>query len=132
MQFVKVKQDWEHGRMVYEIEFVAGTGSVHTEYDYEIDASTGEIISYDCDAENYAPPQNANTNGRISEDAAKKIALARVPGATSGNIYKFKLDRDDGRWEYEGEIRYGAMEYEFTIDALTGDIIEWDADTLYD
>ncbi len=84
----------------------------------------------------YAPAQNANSstsaNGRISEDAAKKIALARVPGATSNNIYKFKLDFDDGRWEYEGEIRYGTMEYEFTIDAATGTIVEWDSDSIYD
>ena len=135
MQFVKAKQDWEKGRMVYEIEFVSSTGSGYTEYDYEIDAATWTILSYDYDIEGYTPAQNANSstsaNGRISEDAAKKIALARVPGATSRNIYKFKLDFDDGRWEYEGEILYGTMEYEFTIDAATGTIIEWDSESIY-
>lgn len=69
---------------------------------------------------------------KISEATAKQTALSRVPGATAANIYKFKLDFDDGRWEYEGEIRYGTMEYEFTIDATTGNIIEWDADSIYD
>lgn len=69
---------------------------------------------------------------KISEATAKQIALSSVPGATAANIYKFKLDFDDGRWEYEGEIRYGTMEYDFTIDANTGAIIEWDMESIYD
>lgn len=133
VQFVKTQQDWENGRKVYEIEFVVSNGSGYTEYDYEIDAATGKIVSYDYDAESYTPPaQNTNGSVKISEAAAKQTALARVPGATTANIYKIKLDFDDGRWEYEGEIRYGAYEYEFTIDATTGNIIEWDVDSIYD
>ena len=133
-QFVKTQQDWEHGKKVYEIEFIVSSGIGYTEYDYEIDVVTGKIVSYDYDAENYTPSQNTNTNAnvKISEAAAKQTALSRVPGATAANIYKFKLDFDDGRWEYEGEIRYGTMEYDFTIDANTGAIIEWDMESIYD
>lgn len=29
-------------------------------------------------------------------------------------------------------IIYGDMEYEFTIDANTGEILEWDMDSVYD
>lgn len=134
VQFVKAQQDWENGRKVYEIEFIVSGGTGYTEYDYEIDAATGKIVSYDYDAENYTPSQNTNTNAnvKISEATAKQTALSRVPGATAANIYKFKLDFDDGRWEYEGEIRYGTMEYDFTIDANTGAIIEWDMESIYD
>ena len=130
VQFVKAQQDWEHGKKVYEIEFIVNTGTGYTEYDYEIDAATGKIVSYDYDAENYTPSQSTNTNAnvKISEAAAKQTALSRVPGATAANIYKFKLDFDDGRWEYEGEIRYGTYEYDFTIDANTGVFLEWDAE----
>ena len=130
VQFVKAQQDWEHGKKVYEIEFIVNTGTGYTEYDYEIDAATGKIVSYDYDAENYTPSQSTNTNAnvKISEAAAKQTALSRVPGATTANIYKFKLDFDDGRWEYEGEIRYGTYEYDFTIDANTGVFLEWDAE----
>ena len=134
VQFVKAQQDWENGRKVYEIEFIVSGGTGYTEYDYEIDAATGKIVSYDYDAESYTPSQNTNTNAnvKISEATAKQTALARVPGATAANLYKFKLDFDDGRWEYEGEIRYGKMEYDFTIDANTGAIIEWDMESIYD
>ena len=32
---------------------------------------------------------------------------------------------DDGRMLYEGEIIYGNTDYDFEIDAQTGDILEW-------
>ena len=126
----KSKLDYDDGRQVYEIEWYANGAK----YDYEVDAATGKIVSYDYDAENYTPSQSTNTNAnvKISEATAKQIALSSVPGATAANIYKFKLDFDDGRWEYEGEIRYGTMEYDFTIDANTGAIIEWDMESIYD
>lgn len=133
VQFVKAQQDWENGRKVYEIEFIVSDSTGYTEYDYEIDAATGKIVSYDHDAESYAPPaQSTNSGVKVTEATAKKTALSRVSGATAANLYKFKLDFDDGRWEYEGEIRYGTMEYDFTIDATTGAIIEWDMESIYD
>ena len=130
----KSKLDYDDGRQVYEIEFYVSGSNGYTEYDYEIEAATGKIVSYDYDAESYTPSQSTNTNAnvKISEATAKQTALARVPGATAANIYKFKLDFDDGRWEYEGEIRYGTMEYDFTIDANTGAVTEWDAESVYD
>ena len=39
------KLDNEHGRLVYEIEF----DSASTEYSYEINAMTGDIVEYDSD-----------------------------------------------------------------------------------
>ena len=132
----KSKLDYDDGRQVYEIEFVVSSGTGYTEYDYEIDAATGKIISYDYDAESYTTSQstntNANANVKISEATAKQTALARVSGATEKDIYEWKLDYDDGRPEYEGKIIYGGTEYEFTIDANTGAIIEWDMESIYD
>ena len=134
--FVKTKQDWEDGRLVYEIEFVVPSGSSYKEYDYEIDAYTAAVISYDYDIEaSYTLPASGSGTGSsatVTETSAKKTALAQVPGATEANIIKFKLDMDDGRWEYEGEIVYNNMEYDFTIDANTGSIIEWDVESVYD
>lgn len=48
---------------------------------------------------------------------AKQTVLNKVPGATAANIYEWKLDFDDGRWEYDGKIVYNLMEYDFTVDA---------------
>ena len=41
---------------------------------------------------------------------------------------KAKLDWDDGRQEYEVEFRQGRTEYDYTIDATTGAILESDRD----
>ena len=127
----KSKLDYEDGRQVYEIEFYVSGSSGYTEYDYEIEVATGKIVSYDHDAESYAPPaQSTNSGVKVTEASAKKTALAQVPGATEANIIKFKLDMDDGRWEYEGEFVYNHMEYDFTIDANTGTVLEWEAETI--
>ena len=46
VQFIKIKQDWEHGRAVYEIEFIANGN----EYEYEIDANTGAIVKWEVES----------------------------------------------------------------------------------
>ena len=118
---IKSKLDYEDGHQVYDIEWYAGGAK----YDYEIAADTGEIISYGCEEKTAGADSN---NVTVSEAAAKKTALDRVSGATDKDIYEWKLDYDDGRPEYEGKIIYGGTEYEFTIDAATGSVMEWDAE----
>lgn len=127
--FVVCELDWEHGRQVYEVEFYTNDAR---EFDYEIDASTGEVLSYDYDAEHYTAPSTGSEGGSISQERAKEIALAQVPGAVLSDIREFETDYDDGRLEYEGKIFYGGMEYEFTIDGYSGAIREWEADSIYD
>ncbi|MBS5145021.1 MAG: PepSY domain-containing protein [Butyricicoccus pullicaecorum] len=140
VRFVKAQKDFDDGRWLYEIEFIVSSANGYLEYDYDIDAATGKILSYDYDAEGYVPsvtppdskPSNPSSSAGISEATAKQNALARVPGATTANLYEFKKDFDDGRWEYEGKIVYKQMEYEFTIDASTGKFLDWDVESIYD
>ena len=117
----KSKLDYEDGRQVYDIEWYAGGAK----YDYEIAADTGEIISSAYEEKTMGADSK---NVTVSEADAKKTALDRVSGATDRDIYEWKLDYDDGRPEYEGKIIYGGTEYEFTIDAATGSVMEWDAE----
>ncbi|MBQ9990136.1 MAG: PepSY domain-containing protein [Lachnospiraceae bacterium] len=77
-----------------------------------------------------APAQTTTSSG-VSIDTARQTALARVPGATNDNI-RIHEDYDDGHRVYEGKIIYNAMEYEFEIDAATENVIEWDAESIYD
>lgn len=121
--FLKTKLDRDDGRLVYDVEFYTAD---YTEYDYEIDAADGTVLSSDFDAEGYTAPAEGST--AITADQAKEIALAEVPGATVDDIYEFELDRDDGRLEYEGAIWYDGTEYEFTIDGYSGAIRSWEAD----
>ena len=70
------------------------------------------------------PKKPSTTPRRISSEEAKKIALKKV----DGTIVDFELDDD----EYEVEIHANGKEYEITIDAYTGKIIEFKVDDLDD
>ena len=89
-------------------------------------AQTGENAEQPADNAQGNSGQNAPSgNGRISLEEARDIALARVEGATASNI-SIELDEDDGWYVYEGEIFYNGMEYEFEIDADSGNILKWE------
>ena len=122
---VSLKED--DGRRVYDVEFYSGS----TEYDYEIDAATGDILSYDNDVENFSIPQQQGTatGSYIGEDAAKAAALQRA-GLTEDQVRweKCELDEDDGRVSYELEFSSGQHEYECEVEAFTGEILNFEQD----
>ena len=68
------------------------------------------------------------SNSYIGVNRAMNIALKKVPGASNSHVKKIHLDRENGRMVYEGEIYYNGQEYEFDIDAVTGDIVKWKVD----
>lgn len=74
-----------------------------------------------------ATADSGNSQVKITLEEARQKALAKVSGATEKDI-RLELDWDDGRPVYEGEIYYGNMEYEFEIDANTGNFLEWSSD----
>ena len=122
VSFVRAGLDWDNGRMEYEVEFWKD----NVEYDYEIDAYTGTILHWDYDAEYYTGQAAGQTGSYLSEAEVRQIVEDRA--GVSGTFRELHLDRDDGRVVYEGEMRDGWTEYEFTLDAVTGTILEWDVD----
>ena len=120
--YIYAKKDWDDGRWVYDVEFWADG----KEYDYEILASNGTILSYDYDAEYQWNGSSSTSGDTISTEKVKSIVTDRA--GVSGTFRELKLERDDGRTVYEGEMRSGRTEYEFTIDAYTGAVLEWDTD----
>lgn len=124
--FVKSQLDRDDGRQVYDVEFYTAD---YKEYDYEIDATTGAVLSYDYDAESYRGGTGTSSGSQtITADRAKEIVLAEVPGATTSDIYEFETDRDDGRLEYEGTIYYNGTKYEFSVDGYSGAIRSWEVE----
>lgn len=74
-------------------------------------------------------PVNPSQDARITVDQARQIALDHA-GLTEDQVQmrKMNLDWDDGRQEYEIEFYRDGMEYEYTIDASDGTILEADRD----
>lgn len=128
--FTKMKLDREFGHSDYELEFFVG----NVEYDYEIDAADGTVRKFSRETHATAPFSNDGQQGQaaqpglIGEQKAMEIALARVPGAKPEHVRKLRLHYDDGMQLYEGEIFYNFREYEFEINAHTGDVVGWEID----
>ena len=137
--FLRAEPDYENGRNVFDVEFYQG----NTEYDYEIDATTGEIRSVDRDIESYQPqaqttqPQTGTTqtqtqSSQVSLEQARQIALSHAGLSADAVTYvKAGQEYDDGRLVYEFEFYQGATEYDYEIDAATGEIRSFDQDAEY-
>ena len=163
VQYLSSKMDYDDGKAVYDVEFVVNG----VEYDYEIDAVSGTILSVDQEADNYrAANQTAGTqaasqtsgnaasqkttaqsnstaqtanqgstaqqNNYIGEQAAQDAALAHA-GVSAQNVsfVRTKLDWDNGRWQYEVEFYDQGTEYDYSIDAVTGEVLGYDYDAEY-
>lgn len=93
-------------------------------------ASVSIIIA--ADARNTVAP-NASANGGtvyLAEETVKKLALNHA-GVQEADVtgVSVKLDRDDGRVEYEVKFRKDNVKYEYEIDAVTGTILSYDAES---
>ena len=128
--FIKVNLDRDDGRLVYDVEFYSG----NAEYDYEIDAATGDIVGYDSEIENYdIQAQIQQAGDVISLDQAKEAAL-KAAGLDAAGVkwIKEEFDRDDGKTVYELECISGEMEYDFEINAADGTVMEQGRESIYD
>ena len=124
--FVKVELEFEDNRLVYDVEFYSG----NVEYDYDIDAVSGAIVSADRDIENYVIPAQPSTEAKateISVEKAKQIALSHA-GVGSARFTKAKIDYENGVKVYEIEFKVGNMEYEYDINVLNGAIVSSSAE----
>ena len=124
--FVKVELELEDNRLVYDVEFYSG----NVEYDYDIDAVSGAIVSADKDIENYVIPAQPSTEAQateISVEKAKQIALSHA-GVGSARFTKAKIDYENGVKVYEIEFKVGNMEYEYDINVVNGAIVSSSAE----
>lgn len=119
----KIELDREKSSDVYEVE-VKSDG---VEYDLDIDAKTGKVLSTDRDDDNDDDSDDKVIvpNGKfITEEAAVKIALKQA----KGTVTDIELDKEDGRVIYEIEIKDGTYEYDFDIDAISGEVLKFEKD----
>ena len=127
--FTKEKLDYEDGIAVYDIEFYTNT----MEYEYEINATTGAVYSKDVETLHTGTGHGGHTTqtsgNYIGDDSAKSIALNHA-GFSAADVTRLKseFDIDDGQAVYEVEFYKDGREYEYTISAADGFIIEYDVD----
>lgn len=149
---VESELDVKNGKEVYEVEFESNGH----EYDYDIDANTGEILKSEKEPDKDVNKQQENkkTDNKSQEKAevkkearqetkteaqkdttdigkakAKAVAL-KDAGVSESKTTGLRVERDydDGRLEYNVDFRVGNKEYEYEIDAKTGKILDKDID----
>lgn len=77
------------------------------------------------DALSDVPPQ---TDSTLTEEDAKAIALAHA-GFTADQVKNLHAQFDRDRIDhYDVEFRHNGWEYDYEIDAATGEILSWDKD----
>ncbi len=152
--YIKIEPDFEDFQILYDIEFIAdgnkydysvkssngeivkkdietgiiadsaqNSGNVSQE-DNNIQTSQGENTQTQQEQSAQTPQAQSDY---IGVDKAKEIALNNA-GLSENNVVftKSKLDRDNGLVVYDIEFIQNNMEYEYEIDALTGDILSYD------
>lgn len=119
ISFKEVKTKTDKGVLVYDIEFV----TADTEYEYTIDAATGDII--ECSSEKIDTASDPRNDEKISESQAKDTAAVHA-GLSAGSVTftDVKLELDNDVWVYEIEFVSGDTEYKYKINAVTGEIME--------
>ena len=126
--FLKAEFDYDDGRMVYEVEFHSGS----KKYEYEIDASNGQVVKYETEATGTAPSTgSANSSSYIGESAAKAAALSHAGVKESDTKYcNAWLEYDDGRAEcYEVEFMVGSSRYEYEIALTSATVLKHEVKT---
>ncbi|MDY4574709.1 MAG: PepSY domain-containing protein [Intestinibacter sp.] len=135
-EIIKFKLEKDDGILQYDATLVKD----NMEYDIDVDANTGKILSlekevYDeedkLEDQTISKESNKDENtteakeNYISREEAKKIMKNKASGAT---LVDFEFDMDDGRAEYEGELVGNNIEYDIVLDATTGAVIEFEKD----
>ncbi len=142
--YVKAELDRERGVTIYEVEF----RTAEYEYEYDINATTGEVVKYEREYEpgsaadilnteknHIASAGGSQTAETIVDRAQIYLAEAEVllSALTHANVnadaaydVSVELDNEHGKAVYEVEFKADGCEYEYEIDASTGDVLKFD------
>ena len=136
----EVDLDYKKGAWVYEVSFEKD----YIDYEYIIDAVSGEVLysksepEYDYNksvpaTEESKQPSAAEksevSESRISAKEAEAIALKKA-GFSASEVYDkdVELDYERGSWVYEVSFEKDRTDYEYIIDAVSGEILHSEAD----
>lgn len=112
----------DDGVAYYEISFIGST----TAYEYDIHAESGAILSMDMDHEDARATTAAPA---ITAQQAQDAALAHA-GLDAAQVtgLRSEYDGDERRPHYDVSFYNGNYEYDYEIDAATGDVISHEKD----
>lgn len=122
VNFTKSKLDLENGTLVYELEFSTDT----VEYEANVNAHTKQIVKLDQTQRVNGGNANSSTD-YIGIEKAKEIALTHAN--VSDVIWqRVEFDVENNIPVYEVEFFVDRLEYDYEINAISGDVIRYEVD----
>ncbi len=125
---IEMDFDDDHSALVYEVEFRHG----EMKYEYEIVAESGAIVDEEIKpvkADDDDDRQLAAPSDAISREKALETAYAHA-GVKAEDVKRpeIELDMERGVYVYEIEFKTATLEYDYTINAVSGEIIEHESE----
>lgn len=132
---------------VYEYKINAradaeGGNVIYTDFKYFTNQNNTNNTNNNNNGNSNSSSNNGNSNGQnslngvtasITLDEAKNIALTDAGlDINSIQFTREELEHDNHTLVYELEFYYNNIEYDYEINATTGDIISYDKDSIYD
>ncbi len=119
MSNFQIKSGREDGKATYENDF----DTDKKEYDYTVNAKTGKIIEKSTDSKGLSGAKDL-TNDAISQDKAKSIVL-KDANVKEEDTSMMSIEKDmDGTSTYEVTFTANNKEFEYTVNAKSGEIME--------
>jgi len=114
---ISVEAELDKGKAIYEFDIQGKDGK---EWEVEVNANTGKVIEENLEVADANDPAFKG-KAKVSQDEAKKTALAKHAGDVVESEFKIEVD---GSPSYEFDIKAAdGKEWEIEIDAVTGKIV---------
>lgn len=141
---LRTKAEREDGENVYEVTFLVG----NVEYEYLIREADGAILGWEMDGRDIGDAvaekslqtgseEKTDSEKELSQNADTVIGLERAKevvlsdaglDAADVSFSKIKFEEDDRVLVYEIEFYRDREEFEYTIDAYTGEVLKMERD----
>ncbi len=125
---LRIEQEMDDGRMEFEVDFKSGD----YDYEYKINGNTGQILFHSFEKRRLnllGVFKSSTPDNLIQSDYAVQTALNHA-GLKQQDVVmgKFSYDFDDGEHIYEIGFYKNYIEYQYEIDAETGEIYKCEVD----
>ena len=121
---IDVSLDFDDGIMVYEVDF----RTEDTEYDIEINAVSGEVVSCETEEIFSVNSNPALEKDYVSPESVADTVLTFCPDKSKWSEYECEFDHEDGKLVYEVELKYEGIEHEFIINTVDGTVLRHKTD----
>ncbi|ADC50303.1 MULTISPECIES: PepSY domain-containing protein [Alkalihalophilus] len=93
-------------------------------------SDAGKFVSYENTVATNTETVTEKDDNQAKDQITKEEAVKAAQAILGGSVKEVELDREEGKLIYEVELYFNGNDYDFDIDAITGDVLSIDDDLL--